>query len=104
MKKLLILCALLLLFSCKKDGNCSGTKDASHSGVITSADMRMCACCGGYFIQIEGVTWRFFQESLPPNNLQLTTENLPMKVRLDWAPTAQGCMNDLITITKIEKE
>jgi hypothetical protein len=101
MKKTLFLLLLTAMLGCRKTHNDKG--DYKDLGIITATDMRMCACCGGYFIDINGTTHRFYEENLPPNNLSLSPDNLPMKVKLDWQEAASACGNELITVTRIAK-
>jgi len=78
MKKLLL---LLLIISATIVISCEKTKHA-NTGTITGADMAMCACCGGYFIDIDGNRYRFEKTELPSdftfddNQLPLTVESV----------------------------
>lgn len=63
---------------------------SENSAIITGADMTMCACCGGYFIDIEGVQYRFEKSGLPANFTFKDTE-LPLKVELNWELKSEIC-------------
>jgi hypothetical protein len=109
MKKFLLLIMIAGFIACVKKDRCrSDNGNFESEGVITGADMRMCVCqCGGYFIEIDGQTLRFMEEFLPPNDLDLSHDNLPLKVRLDWDPNTSNnpCgAKDLITVLRIEAQ
>lgn len=99
MKKLIIpFCmSLFLITACKKE------KSLMSTGQITGADARMCACCGGWFINIENETYRFYE--LPGgSNLDLTTASFPIDVELNWNSNSKGCMGDEIVIDELRKK
>lgn len=83
-------------------------KEDSHiyksDGIITGPDIRMCACCGGYYIQIDTVTYEF--NSLPDNSdIDLQKETFPLAVKLDWQlANLTGCPDPKIIIQRIRKE
>jgi len=72
------------------------------TGTLTGYDPRMCACCGGIFIEIKGNTYRFFE--LPKNsNVALGGSiKFPVPVRLTWEDRKVNCAGDeLINVTQI---
>jgi len=72
-----------------------------NTAVITGADMAMCACCGGYFIDIEGISYRFEKSELPADFTFNDTE-LPLKVELNWNLKQNQCTSfNYISISKI---
>jgi hypothetical protein len=73
-------------------------------GIITGPDVRMCACCGGWFIQIDSTMYEF--TSLPDNSkINLETETFPVYVKLDWQIAGStGCPANKIIIQRIKKE
>lgn len=79
-------------------------KDYQSNGKITGPDIRMCACCGGWYIQIDNLTYEF--DSLPVNsNIDLQKETFPVLVKLDWQLSDKGaCPDKRITIQRIVKE
>ena len=79
----MLLISALLLFSCEK------TK-YENNGTITGADMAMCACCGGYFITIDGTQYRFEKTELP-DNFTFKDNELPLKVELNWKLNEETC-------------
>ena len=87
----------ILIFSV----SCSMEEDSYKStGIITGYDMSECACCGGYFIDIERNTYRFY--NIPPNsNLSLDNPVFPIYVNLDWNPDPNACLGDEIIVTRI---
>ncbi len=77
--------------------------DFKSKGVITGYDARECACCGGYFIEIDSVTYRFYD--LPENSdIDLLNSSFPLNVQLDWEKNPSGCMGDEILISRIKLE
>ena len=74
-------------------------KNYKSEGIITGYDVRFCACCGGYFIEIEDDVYNFVGEF--PNQGNLDLENLPLKVKLNWELKPEGC-DSFITISAIE--
>jgi hypothetical protein len=100
-KVIVLICTVFITFFCCQ-------KEDSHiyksDGIITGPDIRMCACCGGYYIQIESVIYEF--NSLPDNsNIDLQTESFPLFVKLDWQlANLTGCPDTKIIIQRIKKE
>ena len=88
---------LLLLTSCFNNEN--GFHD---EGLITGPDYRLCACCGGWFVEIDTTTYLFWE--LPEeSNIDLTTESFPVPVKLDWKPVEESCIANRIVISRIKK-
>ena len=83
------------------------TKESSYYksyGTITGADPTMCACCGGWFINIENTQYRIV--SMPDNfALELEKETFPVTVRLDWQLITTGCPSEFnrIAVSRIRK-
>lgn len=101
MKACTIYCVLflfLLLNSCKEND------DDYSVGIITGSDFRFCACCGGFFIEIEDETYRFFNDELPEGspNFYLMDVTFPLKVHVQWKLKENSCMGDEILVTNIE--
>jgi hypothetical protein len=97
--KIQILATVLICFmlaSCRKDN------DFGQRGTITGIDLRECLCCGGWFININDSTYRFYQ--LPDqNNIDLENANFPVEVILTWKKDPNVCLGDEIIILRIEK-
>ena len=89
-----------IVFSTILISGCEKTKYES-TGTITGADMAMCACCGGYFIEISGTKYRFEKTELPAN-FTFNDEQLPLRVELDWNLKTENCTGlNWIKISKI---
>lgn len=98
MRKFLIVVTVILIGACSEEVN----SDLKDIGTITGEDFRRCMCCGGWFIDINSETYRFSE--LPGNsNLDLTMEELPIQVYLDWMLDEDACLGDEIIIERIEK-
>lgn len=80
---------------------CDKSTTYESEGTITGFDLAMCACCGGYFIEIDGEQYRFYEENLP-NNHQLDLNALPVDVQLNWDEPTNECTR-IIEITEIEE-
>ncbi len=96
----------LLFLGCSKDDAFT----TSSNAIITGIDYRFCLCyCGGYFIEIDDNTYRFNQGFPPSNNefgVDLSRENLPMEVTVQWklTPVDEDCSaSDRITIISLKK-
>lgn len=101
-KSIMFFLLILLLFctSCKKD--LSAESGFMSVGTIIGGDLRMCMCCGGWFIKIDNDTLRF--GNLPQDsNIDLQIESFPLEVRLNWEKSSFQCLGDEIIILKIEK-
>ena len=100
MKKIITAALLILILS---SVSCSlGVDDSMSNGTITGIDIRECACCGGFFIDVDNVTYRFYD--VPPNSeLNLQNPTFPIYVKLDWAKDANACLGDEIIVSRIEE-
>lgn len=96
MKKIIFITVLAFVISCNDDSEFP----FQSTGKITGRDYRYCACCGGYFIKIEDVTYRFFEL---PAGFDLENETFPVPVSVNWEKKEESCIEDLITITAIRK-
>ncbi len=71
MKKIItaaLLLSALSIVSCSLGGD-----DSMSNGTITGIDIRECACCGGFFIEIDNVTYRFYD--VPANSESESAES-----------------------------
>jgi len=88
---------MVFLVSCQKED------PYLSEGTITGPDFRECACCGGWFIDIGGETYRF--QELPCScSLDLMNEEFPLDVFLDWKKDPDGCLGDEIIVYRIKKK
>ncbi|NQU54496.1 MAG: hypothetical protein HQ522_18385 [Bacteroidetes bacterium] len=99
MKKVLFVCCISILgfLACEKE------ELLPSEGKITGLDHRKCGCCGGWFIEIESSTYRFYESPII-SELDLMNETFPVFVRLAWSKDETGCGIDLIKIGAIMKE
>ena len=83
--------------------SCSLEEDEFRSnGTITGYDTRECSCCGGFYIDINNITYRFYD--LPKNSrLNLDNPTFPIYVKLDWTKDANACLGDEIIVSRIEE-
>jgi|WetSurMetagenome_2_1015567.scaffolds.fasta_scaffold1413619_1 hypothetical protein len=99
MKVIRALIFVFILFACTKN-------DGAYMsvGTITGSDPTMCACCGGWFIDIDSVSYRIV--SIPDEFvMQMNTATFPMEVFLDWKRETSGCPQTFnrITVSRIKK-
>lgn len=96
-KLYIVLISSLLVLGCEKE-------NYESTGTITGQDLTLCACCGGYFIEIDGAQYRFEKSELP-GNFTFEDNQLPMQVELDWKLKTDGCTGFYrIEISKIRKK
>jgi hypothetical protein len=99
MKKLFLLLIIFFatsVISCEK-------KKYENTGIITGSDMTMCACCGGYLIEIDGNKYRFEKAELPSGFTFVDTQ-LPLTVELNWELKTGVCTGfNWIKISDIKK-
>ncbi len=101
MKKI-ITAALLLIVLCFISCSLGEAGSTTSNGTITGPDVRECACCGGFYIEIDNVNYRFY--NVPPNsNLNLENPTFPIYVKLEWAKDANACLGDEIIVVRIEE-
>ena len=94
---LLVLVISVTILSCKKE------PQDEYNGKITGYDLRMCACCGGIFIQINNAAYRF--DSLPPKSgIDLAKDTFPIYVVVSWHKKITQCLGDEIILDKIRKK
>jgi len=92
---------LFILFTCTILAlGCEKSKFAG-TGIIKGQDFALCACCGGYFIEINDISYRF-DKSVLPAGFTFSENQLPLTVELNWKLRNTSC-NDFnwITISKI---
>ena len=92
MKRLLYILLFFSLLSCSDDGLLE-----TENGLITGPDYRLCACCGGYFIEIGNETYRFW--NVPESSsLDLINADFPIYVEVGWIPQEDACIGDEIEV------
>jgi hypothetical protein len=95
---LLILCLMSWLAACRKDSG--NLQDA----VITGYDLRMCACCGGFMINLGNDTTVYagsmYLADTIPQSINLSRPwKFPMRIRMSWFPDTSICgkaMNKIV--------
>lgn len=89
---------MLFLFSCEKE-----VSDYQSTALITGPDLAFCACCGGYFIELNDSTYHF--DSLPSaSDIDLSTATFPIEVKLDWVFERKCGDFQYILIERIERK
>ncbi len=92
-----------ILLSCRDSGD-SYREYKSSDGLIIGADPRMCACCGGWYVDINNDTLRIWNMPVDFDKM-LSTMKLPVAVNLTWERMTYGCgasMHDLILVNSIK--
>ena len=99
----IIISVSILLFALSIVSCSLGEDEFKSNGTITGYDTRECGCCGGYFIEIDNATYRFFD--LPKNSgLNLDNPTFPIYVKLDWTKDPNACLGDEIIVQRIEEQ
>jgi hypothetical protein len=97
---ILVGCIFILgsIIGCRK-----GNNDYKSNGKIMGPDTRDCACCGGWYIEIDSSTYEF--DSIPNNsNIDLQKDSYPIFVKLDWKLSdGIACPYKRITIQRITR-
>jgi hypothetical protein len=101
MKKLIfILIAAAVLFPGCKKNNAAGFIDST--GVITGRDLRKCACCWGWIIEINNTSYKF--DKIPVSSgIDLDNITYPTVVRVQWTTASGSCSGRLIEILSISR-
>ena len=94
--RFLILCCVLLfgfLASCKQDD--VTISEFESTGLIIGPDLRFCACCGGWLIQVDQQENFYNFGELPENSdINLDGATFPIEVQLNWSKdTTITCEN-----------
>ena len=100
MRKLSMLLLLMIsMFACHEDSSQLDT------GVITGTDMRYCMCCGGDYITINSVRYRFESSIIPPGhsfiNFNSADLKFPIPVYVKWRPKEKQCLGDEIVVSEL---
>lgn len=94
-----LLAGIFMYSGCDKDDdNDTVSASCTEQGVITGIDIRRCACCGGWFIEIDNKTLR--ATTLPQEFLEsLDPDEFPLHVFLEWSQPLTLCTADEIIVT-----
>ena len=78
-------------------------KFVNSTAVVTGADIRMCACCGGWFVTIDSIIYQF--DALPSGStVDLQKETFPLPVKIDWQLSDQAaCPNKKVIVQRLVK-
>lgn len=105
MKQLLpIVIALMMIFpACHKSDRGTDPADVKHSnGIITGRDLRKCACCWGWIIEIDNATYKF--EKVPAGSpIDLNNLVYPAAVNISWRNPRGNCGYPMIEVVSISQ-
>jgi hypothetical protein len=101
---------LIWIFSTAAISSCKKEKSPpfQNNARIIGYDMRLCVCCGGYQIIIDGIPNpngnTFFLTGQFPANFHLN-ENpaYPIPVQIDWKADTARCFGNYINISRIAR-
>jgi len=89
---LTIVLGLILLTSCNSDDDNSTEQEFESTALISGFDMTLCACCGGWIIDIDGEESENRFSELPQNSdIDLETAEFPISVNLNWTESNEYC-------------
>ncbi|MBI5323807.1 MAG: hypothetical protein HZB41_00750 [Ignavibacteriae bacterium] len=98
----LLLSFFLYLSSCSDTTNTNSNYTESN-GVIIGYDYAECACCGGWFVDMNKDTLRIWNMPVEFNKI-LGEKELPVNMKLSWKKMTEGCgtsMKDIILVNSI---
>lgn len=85
-------------------GSCNNEGKSVSQGTILGVDNRFCACCVGYLIVIDRVTYRFLESDLPKGSTILKGATYPLNVELRFEKEGDLCNDiDRISIQEMKK-
>ena len=87
-----------LLISCDDQDQVPDLRDRA---TITGQDFRLCACCGGWFIDIDNEQYRITVAPITPD-IGLFDGEFPIEVFIDWKSQEDACLGDEIDVISIE--
>lgn len=91
----------LFFFSLSID-SCKDEVVWMDQGELLGYDFRLCPCCGGYFIDINGETFRFY-EFPESSDFEISPDaTFPIPVNINWHVAENTCLGDEIIIDEIE--
>ncbi len=97
---LLVFFGIVIFTSCNNDDDLQVQFESTAT--ISGFDMTLCACCGGWIIDINGQEPDKRFSELPQNsNIDLQNSTFPLSVQLNWSESNEYCGNG-ITIESIE--
>ena len=98
---LLIVLGLTLLTNCNSDDD-STKQEFESTAVISGFDLTLCACCGGWIINIDGEESENRFSELPQNSsINLENVEFPISIKLNWTESNEYCGKG-ITIESLE--
>lgn len=89
----------LLLFAA-----CNDNDDSEYTlsnGLVIGADMRLCMCCGGWWIEINKDTLRLMNAPSEFNEQMIEME-MPVPVALEWKPMTDGCGRQFTKLIEVK--
>ncbi len=102
MKKFILISLMFYLISGCEDNTTSNPGLYKTEALIIGYDMRECMCCGGWFIDIDDSTYRFWE--LPKDcEINFEKDTLPLAVKLDWKKSETPCLGDEIVVLRLKK-
>lgn len=89
-----------IILSCDNDDD--SQMQFESTAIISGLDMTLCACCGGWIININGEdSGKRFSELPQNSSINLQNSTFPITVQLNWTESEEYCGNG-ITIESIE--
>ena len=93
--------SLILFFGLVVFTSCSDDDDSQNqfesTATISGFDLSLCACCGGWIIDINGQEPDKRFSELPQNsNIDLQNATFPLFVQLNWSESNDYCGNGII--------
>ena len=95
MRKILLtaITTVILFSACEKRDSSCGSHDSVNkesNAVITGRDLTKCACCWGWIIEIDNVTYKF-DKAPAGSSVNLETLTYPASVNVTWHTLPGNC-------------
>ena len=92
---LFVIVGILILTSCNNDDDTE--LEFESTALISGFDMTLCACCGGWIINIdEEEAGKRFYELPQDSDIDLETAVFPISVKLNWTASNDYCGNGIV--------
>jgi hypothetical protein len=96
---------IILLLSISLAGTSCIKDPYPVKGMLVGYDLRDCACCGGYLLNLnDDTTWNAGTKvaGVLPSNLVFSPDDMPLRVQFDYVDGGT-CLPESITVTKIKR-
>jgi len=91
--------------SCKRIDDEGVDPEFEATGQLIGFDLTLCACCGGYLLDVDGEDENYNFISLPDDHgLVLDNAVFPMDVKFNWTKGVSESCPKIVSIESIEAQ